>query len=96
MIDQYETEYDEYMKSNGSESENTSEEIIYSADQEQSNEEASTNTDSNSEINTADYEEMIGLLDTIHDDLLKIMISIWVLTGLVLGTKLIKGLFGYG
>lgn len=45
----------------------------------------------------ADYQsEVIRQLNIIHDDNLKIMLSLWALTGLTLGTKLISGMFGNG
>lgn len=42
-------------------------------------------------------EQLISIdqkMDTLHEDMIKVMISMWVLCGLYLGTKLIRGLFG--
>jgi septal ring factor EnvC (AmiA/AmiB activator) len=38
----------------------------------------------------------VDILNLIHEDNQKIMISLWSLFGLLLGTRLIKGMFGNG
>ena len=45
---------------------------------------------------TADYSEILQAMNVLHEDIQKVMISMWCLCGLYLGTKLIKGLFGNG
>ena len=47
------------------------------------------------ETNTVSDEEIINILTLIDQDLRKLIISLWSLFGFLLGTKLMKGLFGY-
>lgn len=54
-----------------------------------------TTEGSTEEVEDDRLNTVIEKVDTLHDDFLKLLISIWVLAGLYLGTKLIKGLFGY-
>ena len=48
------------------------------------------------ETTEAQPDERLDYLKNIHEDNQKIMISIWTLTGLTLGTKLISRMFGNG
>ena len=48
------------------------------------------------ETTEAQPDERLDYLKNIHEDNQKIMISIWALTGLTLGTKLISRMFGNG
>ena len=48
------------------------------------------------ETTEVDHDERLDYLKDIHEDNFKIMISIWTLTGLSLGTKLISRMFGNG
>lgn len=61
------------------------------------NESSSAEMDNQEDTIQDDYqEEIISLLNDLDQTIKKLLISIWVLFGLLLGTKLIKGLFGYG
>lgn len=61
------------------------------------NESTSTEMDNKEDNIQDDYQqEIITLLNELDQSIKKLIISIWVLFGLLLGTKLIKGLFGYG
>ena len=72
---------------------NTSEEVA-SGDE---NENVPSEEDNQEDTVQDDYQaEIISLLNNLDQSIKKLMISIWVLFGLMLGTKLIKGLFGYG
>lgn len=64
---------------------------------ETNNQDETRTEQSVSQADETDYQsEVIKQLNTIHDDNLKIMLSLWVLTGLSLGTKLISRMFGNG
>lgn len=74
----------------GSEYEHSEQEGDTSSDAGKTEEAEQTNTGSqNEQLNSIDQK-----MDTLHEDMFKLMISIWVLCGLYLGTKLIRGLFG--
>ena len=56
----------------------------------------STEAEEVPESTEAQSDERLDYLKDIHEDNQKIMISIWTLTGLTLGTKLISRMFGNG
>lgn len=57
--------------------------------------ENSTKADSDS-VTKEDLTVLNNNIISLHEDLQKLMISMWALCGFYMGSKLIRGLFGYG
>lgn len=83
--------------SDNGENNNTGSEYEYSEQEGNTSSDAGTTEEVEQTDTGSQNEQLISIdqkMDTLHEDMIKIMISMWVLCGLYLGTKLIRGLFG--